>query len=78
LKDYQAELVRVLGPTLGGRALVAALGYPTVEAFQKARERGRVPVPTFAVPGRRGRFAATTDVAAWLWRQRRGSGDPDA
>lgn len=73
LKQYQAELVRMLGPTLGGSALVAALGYPSAEAFRKARGRQRLPVATFAVKGRRGRFAATTDVAAWLWTQSRGA-----
>lgn len=30
----------------------------------------RVPVKTFEVAGRRGRFAAVIDIAAWLWRQR--------
>ena len=32
----------------------------------------RVPVATFEVAGRRGRFAAAVDIAAWLRRQRSG------
>jgi len=32
----------------------------------------RVPVATFEVAGRRERFAAVVDIAAWLWRQRSG------
>lgn len=32
-----------------------------------------VPVATFEVAGRRGRFAAAVDIAAWLWRQRGGN-----
>ena len=76
LEDYQAQMVRVLGPTIGGAALVSALGFPTADAFLKARVRNRLPVPTFAMEGRRGRFAATTDIAAWLWAQRQGAAQP--
>jgi hypothetical protein len=55
---------------------VSALGFPTADAFLKARLRNRLPVPTFAMEGRRGRFAATTDIAAWLWAQRQGAAQP--
>lgn len=70
LREYQGDLTRALGPVLGGSELSAALGFRTQEAFRKARERGTLPVNTFAIPGRRGRFAATADIAAWLWSQR--------
>ena len=75
LEDYQAQLVRVLGPTVGRVALVSALGFPSADAFQNARERNRLPITTFALKGRRGRFAATTDIAAWLWGQRQSAAD---
>ena len=70
LRDYQDELTRVLGPLIGGTQLTAALGFKTQEAFRKAIQRGSVPVKTFVISGRRGRFAATADLAAWLWAQR--------
>lgn len=70
--DFEARLVRLYGPVLGGQVLAHVLGYPTPGAFAKARQRGRLPIPTFPIPGRRGRFAATADLAAWLWRKRSG------
>lgn len=63
LREYQADLTRVLGPVVGG------LGLRTQTAFRKAHVGGRLP-HTFVIPGRRGRFAATADIAAWLWAQR--------
>lgn len=75
LREYQADLTRVLGPVVGGAELTAALGFRTQGAFRKARERGCLPVKTFIVEGRRGRFAATADIAAWLWAQRQGASE---
>lgn len=69
-ENFEARLIRALGATVGGKALTQALGYPSQEAFRKARKRGRLPVMTFEMEGRRGRFASATDIAAWLWRRR--------
>lgn len=68
--DFETRLIRALGATVGGEALTRALGYPSQDAFRKARHRGRVPVTTFEVEGRRGRFATAIDIATWLWNQR--------
>lgn len=54
------------GPLIGGRVLWTALGYSSGEAFRQSRRRGRVVVPTHAVPGRRGVFSFTQDVIDWL------------
>ena len=54
------------GPLLGGTALWHVLGYASARAFSKAVERNTVPVTTFHIPHRRGRFAMTHDVIAWL------------
>lgn len=67
---YEAALTHTLGPVVGGNALSKALGYRTQAAFRKAKQRGRLPIKTFEVEGRRGRFAATSDIAAWLWAKR--------
>lgn len=67
---FETRLIRALGATVGGESLSRALGYPSQDAFRKAHHRGRVPVETFEIIGRRGRFAAVVDIAAWLWRQR--------
>lgn len=59
-------LLATHGELLGGAALARALGFKTQRAFQKARLAGRLPIDTFAITGRRGHFARTRDVAAWL------------
>ena len=69
---FETRLIRALGATVGGETLSRALGYPTQDAFRKASHRGRLPVRTFEMVGRRGRFAVTTDIAQWLWDQRAG------
>ena len=69
-EEFEGRLIRGLGAAVGGSALSLALGYPTQESFRKAQQRGRIPVPTFTIAGRRGRFAAGTDIAQWLWQQR--------
>lgn len=76
-EDFEVRLIRALGATVGGKALTQALGYPSQEAFRKARKRGRLPVLTFEMAGRRGRFASVTDIAAWLWHQRHPSAPID-
>jgi hypothetical protein len=70
-EDFEQRLVRALGATIGGGQLTRALGYPSQDAFRKAHQRGRLPVDTFELDGRRGRFATATDIAAWLWKQKR-------
>lgn len=61
------SLARKHGPLLGGTALWRALGYSNARAFSKAVERNTVPVPTFRIPHRRGRFARTHEVITWLY-----------
>ncbi len=70
--DFEGRQVRALGITVGGEVLSRALGYPTQDAFRKAYQRKRLPIATFEIEGRRGRFALTVDIAAWLWRYRDG------
>lgn len=70
---FEQQLICALGATVGGKTLSRALGYPSQDAFRKAHQRGKVPVVTFEVEGRRGRFASVVDIAAWIWCQRGGS-----
>ena len=60
------DLVAVHGAVVGGEALWKLLGYRTGDAFRKAAQRGNLPVQTFTLPHRRGRFAKTADIAWWL------------
>lgn len=56
------------GPLMSGGALYRTLGFQTGAGFRQAYKRGRLPIRTFRLPGRRDRFALTRDVAAWLDR----------
>lgn len=60
------RLLATHGELIGGNALARCLGYRTQRAFQMGIQRGQVPVETFTLAGRRGRYARTFQVAAWL------------
>ncbi|WP_374662275.1 hypothetical protein [Inhella sp.] len=53
-------------PLVGGTALWRLLSYKSAAAFRRSVERGTVPVTTFELPGRRGRFAVAGEVERWL------------
>ena len=53
-------------PVLSGPETARIMGFPTTEALYKARQAGRLPIELFRLPGRRGWFAATAAVKAWL------------
>jgi len=78
-----ADLISLLeilhGPFMSGRALWRTLGYPSGAAFRQAARRDQLPVETFRIPHRRGRYARTVDVAHWLssTRSRRGRDDKE-
>jgi hypothetical protein len=60
------ELICSSGPLLPTDALWRALQFPSSAAFRQAKARGRLHVKVFKIPGRRGTFAFTEDVAEWL------------
>ena len=51
---------------VGGSDLAKMLGYPSTAAMTQADNRGTLPVHTFRIPGRRGRFALRHEVHAWV------------
>jgi hypothetical protein len=67
---YTASLDRYLPttPMMTAPETARAMGFKTVSALSKARLAGRLPIPMFTVPGRRGWFASTDAVRAWLER----------
>lgn len=73
-----ADMERQYGPLLGGTALYRALGLPSAAAFRQAVSRDALPVPVFAIPHRRGRFALTREVAMWLAQLKTQKGDRPA
>lgn len=64
--DLERRLLRDHGELIGGTALARGLGYRTARAFQVAVQRERMPIETFTLAGRRGRFARTFELARWL------------
>lgn len=62
--DLELYLPRT--PVLSGPETARIMGFPTTEALYKARQAGRLPIELFRLPGRRGWFAATPAVRAWL------------
>lgn len=65
-EHYEEQLARAYGQLLGLEALRHVLGYPSTVAMRRAHQRGVFPVPLRRLPGRRGLFALTKDVATWL------------
>jgi hypothetical protein len=53
-------------PILSAAETARVMGFPSSEALSKARQTGRLPIPMFQLPGRRGWFAARHVVKAWL------------
>ena len=71
------NMLRVRDYVIRGFATgVAAHGIGTARAFQVAVQRERMPIETFTLTGRRGRFARTFELARWL--ASRGAAEPAA
>ena len=70
MASLEDELRKVLlaewGYVMGSAGLRQAFGYGQQAAQRAAIARGHLPVKTFGIKGRRGPFALTHDVAAWL------------
>jgi hypothetical protein len=62
----EADLTKRHGHILKGSALWQSLGYGSRSTFQRALVARSVGVKTFPIPGRRGQYALTRDVARYL------------
>lgn len=67
--NLASRLISEFGPTLGSQNLYSALGFKTYSAFHRSQQLGALGVNVFKLPGRRGWFALTDDVARWLEKQ---------
>lgn len=68
-KSCQADVACYLdrfGPLVGGNDLWKVLGYRTPNSFNQACRRRQVPVRLISIAHRKGYFAFTADVQAWL------------
>jgi len=64
--DLRDSLDRKYGPLINGKQLTSLLKFSSMAAFRQALRRGVLPVRVFDLPGRKGKFALTGDVAQWL------------
>jgi hypothetical protein len=62
LDEYLVKYGELMTP----QELIQIFRYPSGQAFRRAIAKGTLPIPVIAVPGRRGRFARTRAVVAWL------------
>ncbi len=62
----EVELFLPRTPILSAADTARIMGFQSSEALNKARQAGRLPIPMFQIPGRRGWFAARHLVKAWL------------
>ena len=60
------SLLERFGELMKGRDLAGLLGFGSDRSFARAAASGQLPIPVFRMKGRRGWFARTRDVAAWL------------
>jgi len=65
-KVLEQDLLQRYGPVIGQDDLRQALGYNSLDAFRQALSRDSLPVPVFAIPNRRGKYALAKDIAHWL------------
>lgn len=69
VRQLASELISLFGPIMGGQDLYSALGFKTYAAFHRCHLQGDLGVHIFKLPGRRGWYAFTTDIANWLEEQ---------
>ncbi|WP_256647080.1 hypothetical protein [Thermomonas paludicola] len=65
----ETQYLRAFGAVLSAAQTAQVLGYRSTAALAKARSRGQLPIKMFALPHRRGLFANTVDIAAWMTSQ---------
>jgi hypothetical protein len=68
-RDLRQKLEQTYGRVMASSQIAALLVFPSTAAFRQARRRGSISIRMFTMPGRRGSFAMTQDVAAWLAQQ---------
>ena len=64
--SMREELLAKYGPLMDAKALCSVLCFPSIAALNAAHNRGKLTLKVVTLEGRRGLFARTTDVAAYL------------
>jgi len=66
INTFEINLLKEHGELMTGTSLRLLWHMKHERAFRRAAVAGRLPVSVFRLPGRKGWFARTRDVAAWL------------
>lgn len=66
LAQNESRMLEHYGELMDSKALVVFFKFGSARAFRGSIARGDLPVSVFRLPGRRGWFARTRDVAQWL------------
>jgi hypothetical protein len=66
------SLLQKYGTVVGGTDLSRILGYKSTDTLRKAIQNKTLPLAVFSIPGRKGKFAVTMEVANWLIALRNG------
>lgn len=64
--DVYRSLYETYGPLMDAKALCRVFYYPSLDALQEARRRGKVPFKVVSIKGRPGVYANTADIADLL------------
>lgn len=64
--QIERSLLAEYGELMSGPDLMKCMGYKTRAAFNRAYRMGHLNVNIFEIPNRKGKFALTKDVVAWL------------
>lgn len=64
--SLETKYLRTFGAVLSAAQTARVLGYKNTASLAKARARGSLPFQMFLLPRRRGWFADTVDVAAFV------------
>lgn len=76
--SFLQTLQTTYGPMMDAKSICRVLHYPSVAALYAARARGKLRFKIVELDGRRGLFAATAEVAAYLDSQLNPSDPPSA
>lgn len=65
-RQFYDALVNKYGQLISTKSLVIELGFSSSSALRQSIHRKTLNLPTFPIANRRGKFAYSKDVAAWL------------
>ena len=67
IEELAAEITQSHGLFVRMADIWSLAGYPSADAARKAATRQQMPFPLVTLPGRRGHFVRSVDLAAWAF-----------